>query len=74
MNAGASYVSLLVVRAQGIVGEVSVEWRTMDGSARSSGKLQPDFLVSPLQYLSCTHGALFFSLVYMLGYTFKSGN
>jgi len=43
---GAGFVSLMVVRAQGMVGVVSVEWRTMDGSARSVGKLQPDFLVS----------------------------
>jgi len=39
------WLSLLVVRAQGLVGGVSAEWRTRDGSARSAGKLQPDFLV-----------------------------
>jgi len=49
VSPGASHVSVLVVRAQGVVGEVSVEWRTLDGSARSAGKLPPDFLVSRLQ-------------------------
>ena len=39
-------VRLLVVRAQGVVGEVSVEWRTVDGTAVSSGKTPPDYLVS----------------------------
>jgi len=46
VSSTAGYVSLLVVRAQGLVGDVSVEWRTADGTARSAGKLQPDFLVS----------------------------
>ncbi|ELU13347.1 hypothetical protein CAPTEDRAFT_91039, partial [Capitella teleta] len=36
-------VSLLVVRAQGLLGDVLVEWRTVDGSARSAGKTPPDF-------------------------------
>ena len=48
MTAGAGHVSLLVVRSQGVVNDVSVEWTTVDGSARSAGKLQPDFLVSYL--------------------------
>jgi len=51
VNPGAGYVSLLVVRAQGVVGDVSVEWRTLDGTARSAGKLQPDFLVDIFSYL-----------------------
>ena len=55
VSPGAGYVSLLVVRAQGIVGDVSVEWRTVDGSARSAGKLQPDFLVSHHRYLTHSH-------------------
>ncbi|XP_048257204.1 adhesion G-protein coupled receptor V1-like isoform X2 [Haliotis rufescens] len=38
--------SLLVVRAQGLIGEVSVEWRTIDGTARSSGKSPPDYIGS----------------------------
>jgi len=43
-------VSLLVVRAQGVVGDISAEWRTRDGTARSAGRLHPDFLVS---HFSC---------------------
>ena len=45
MDIGASSISLQVVRAQGLVGQVSVEWITMDGTARSSGKIPPDFVV-----------------------------
>ena len=40
-------VSLLVVRAQGMLGQVSVEWRTTDGTAKSEGrKIPPDYVVS----------------------------
>ena len=39
-------VELLVVRAQGLLGEVRVEWRTVDGSALSAGKDPIDFMVS----------------------------
>jgi len=53
----AGYVSLLVVRAQGVVGDVSVEWRTLDGTARSAGKLQPDFLVSIILYDISEHSS-----------------
>ena len=42
---GASSVSLLVVRGQGLVGPVTVEWTTVDGTALSSGKIHPDFVV-----------------------------
>ena len=42
----AGTVRLLVVRAQGCQGEVSVEWRTTDDTAKSSGKNPPDFTVS----------------------------
>ena len=48
---GAHYVSLLVVRAQGLVGDVQVEWRTVDGSARAGGA-HPDYSVSHLQYVT----------------------
>ena len=41
-------VTLLVVRAQGLLGEVTVEWRTQDGTARSSGKTPPDYEVCNL--------------------------
>ena len=58
VNPGAGRVSLLVVRAQGVVGDVTVEWRTVDGSARSVGKLPPDFLVSCLRYFTCTHSVV----------------
>ncbi|XP_038076858.1 adhesion G-protein coupled receptor V1-like isoform X2 [Patiria miniata] len=37
-------VRLLVVRAQGLLGEVQVEWRTIDGSALSAGKDPVDFV------------------------------
>ena len=39
-------VSLPIIRAQGKLGTVSVEWRTIDGTARSSAKSPPDFVVS----------------------------
>ena len=42
----AGTISLLVVRAGGLLGEVTAEWRTLDGTARSSGKTPPDFEVS----------------------------
>jgi hypothetical protein len=35
----------MVVRAQGLLGEVSVEWRTVDGTAKSAGKTPSDFEV-----------------------------
>jgi len=57
VTAGAGHVSLLVVRSQGVVSDVSVEWTTVDGSARSAGKLQPDFLVSYLRHLACKHSS-----------------
>ena len=38
-------VTLTIVRAQGLLGEVTVEWRTIDGTARSTGKTPPDFRV-----------------------------
>ena len=52
VSAPAGYVSLIVVRAQGLVGDVSVEWRTVDGTARSAGILQPDFIVSSKHYIT----------------------
>ena len=42
----AGIVRLMVVRAQGYRGEVSVEWRTSDDTAKSSGKIPPDYAVS----------------------------
>ncbi|KAK2144319.1 hypothetical protein LSH36_768g01003 [Paralvinella palmiformis] len=38
-------VSLPIIRAQGKLGTVSVEWRTIDGTARSSAKSPPDFVL-----------------------------
>lgn len=38
-------ISLMVIRAQGTAGVVTVEWRTMDGTAKSSGNAIPDFQV-----------------------------
>ena len=46
VSAGTRHLSVLVVRAQDVVGDVSVEWRTVDGTARSAGNLIPDFVVS----------------------------
>ena len=37
---------LLVVRAMGYQGEITVEWRTTDGTAKSSGKSPVDYSVS----------------------------
>ncbi|XP_014663002.1 PREDICTED: G-protein coupled receptor 98-like [Priapulus caudatus] len=34
---------ITIERAQGLLGEISVEWRTVDGTAVSSGKVPPDF-------------------------------
>jgi hypothetical protein len=45
VDVGASTVTLLVARAQGLVGQISVEWTTVDGTARSSGKIPPDYVV-----------------------------
>ncbi|XP_053405379.1 adhesion G-protein coupled receptor V1-like [Mercenaria mercenaria] len=42
----AGIVRLLVVRAQGYQGEVTVEWKTTDGTAKSFGKTPPDYSVS----------------------------
>ena len=54
----AGYVSVLVVRAQGLVDTVTAEWQTVDGTAQSTGKLQPDFLVSfHLSRLKTSRGA-----------------
>lgn len=33
----ARFLQLAVVRAQGVEGEVAVEWRTVDGTASSRG-------------------------------------
>ena len=35
----------MVVRAQGTAGFVTVEWRTTDGTAKSSGISTPDYQV-----------------------------
>ena len=43
-------VRLLVVRAQGLIGSVSVEYRTIDGTARSAGKTPADYLVCAVIY------------------------
>ncbi|XP_072038274.1 adhesion G-protein coupled receptor V1-like [Amphiura filiformis] len=37
-------LTLLVVRAQGLMGDVTMEWRTIDGSAVSAGKEPIDFV------------------------------
>ena len=39
---------LLVVRAQGLSGDITVEWRTIDGTAVSAGKDPIDFVVSEI--------------------------
>ena len=46
---------LLVVRAQGLKGDITVEWRTVDGSAVSAGKEPIDFVVS---FISIFHNFL----------------
>jgi hypothetical protein len=38
-------IQLMVVRAQGTARFVTVEWRTTDGTAKSSGTDAPDFQV-----------------------------
>lgn len=38
-------VSLLVERAQGVIGEISVEWSTEDATAVSTGVTSPDYEV-----------------------------
>jgi hypothetical protein len=37
-----------VVRAQGYQGEITVEWKTTDGTAKSFGKTPPDYSVSTI--------------------------
>ena len=44
-------VDLLVVRAQGSLGQVQVEWRTIDGTALSAGKDPVDFVVKLFLHL-----------------------
>ena len=39
-------IRLNVIRTQGVVGAVNVEWRTIDGTAISVGKSPPDYVVS----------------------------
>ncbi|CAG2257628.1 ADGRV1 [Mytilus edulis] len=41
----AGTIALMVVRAQGTAGFVTVEWRTTDGTAKSSGISTPDYQV-----------------------------
>ncbi|XP_033109462.1 adhesion G-protein coupled receptor V1-like [Anneissia japonica] len=40
----AGFIQLLVVRAQGLLGPVTVEWSTLDGTAVSAGKDPIDFI------------------------------
>lgn len=42
----AGIARLLVVRAMGYQGMITVEWRTTDGTAKSSGKTPVDYSVS----------------------------
>ncbi len=42
-------VELLVVRARGLTGFVTVEYRTDDDTALSVGKVPPDYVVSTTQ-------------------------
>jgi len=44
-------IQLVVERAQGINGEVSVEWKTADGTASSAGMTTFDFVVSVAYFL-----------------------
>lgn len=53
-------VSLLVERAQGVVGAISVEWRTIDRTAISNGKIPPDYVVSFLLYFVAAVSCVFF--------------
>ena len=46
MREDSGMVSLLIERAQGLLGEVGVEWRTEDGTA-SSDRNQ-DYIVSTI--------------------------
>lgn len=56
-------VSLLVERAQGVIGDISVEWSTEDATAVSTGVTSPDYQVciilltkSGSQYPTLYHG------------------
>ena len=42
-------VTLHVIRTQGVVGDVKVEYRTLDGSAQATGKTPPDYQVGSIQ-------------------------
>ena len=57
-------VSLLVVRAQGNIGTVTVEWRTSDGTAKSSGKVPPDYVVNKKLTLNYILFVLLISILY----------
>lgn len=41
----AGTVPLVVERAQGVLGSISAEWRTLDRTAVSEGKSPPDYVV-----------------------------
>ena len=44
-------VPLVVERAQGTLGAVAVEWRTIDRTAVSEGKSPPDYVVGTLPFV-----------------------
>lgn len=44
-------ISLLVERAQGLIGNIDVEWKTDDGTAKSSGVQDPDYVVSDADHI-----------------------
>ena len=46
MSEEGGVVPLVVVRAQGTLGEIRAEWRTKDITALSEGKSPPDYVVS----------------------------
>lgn len=45
-------VPLVVERAQGTLGAVSVEWRTIDRTAVSEGKSPPDYVVGTWPFIA----------------------
>ena len=45
MSEGVGMLNILVERAQGLIGDVEVEWRTEDGTAKSTGVNQRDYQV-----------------------------
>ena len=51
VSEGVGTLTILVERAQGLIGDVEVEWRTEDGTAKSTGINQRDYQVKRITFI-----------------------